>query len=141
MTGVQTCALPIYGVPLDVDRILDPANIDMFVGWATGIAAPGTVATWRSDLRRIGPALARHAPWERPLPPTGAIQPARPYSGREARLIRAAVGVQRTARLAEVAQVAVVLGLGAGLDGRWLAKIRGTDVDAYLRRSPGLKKA
>ena len=55
------------GLPLDVEVVLDPDTVERFI--ASGVDHDRSQATYRSELRRLGPLLTRHAPWEaRPRP-------------------------------------------------------------------------
>lgn len=115
------------GQPLDRDVLLDPANVERFVA---SLPAGNSRATYRSILRRIGPLLTTKAPWE-PRPSTMARrQVAPPYSGAElSTLCRDALS-QPTGGRQRGARALLALGVGAGLDGRWISKVTADDVVA-----------
>jgi hypothetical protein len=50
------------GLPLDVEVMLDPDTVERFA--AIGLADDRSRATYRAVLYRVGPLLARRAPWE-----------------------------------------------------------------------------
>jgi hypothetical protein len=47
-------------LPLDVEVVLDPDTVESFIATAGGLAR--SRATYRSELRRLGPLLTRFAP-------------------------------------------------------------------------------
>jgi len=116
------------GFPLDIEQVLDPATVESFVSAVASGESTMTVAVWRSDLRRLGPALTTTAPWERAPVPLTPQSGATPYTHREVCLIRGGVAAAAPTRRAHLARVAVTLGLGVGLDGRWVGNVRGSDV-------------
>jgi integrase len=114
------------GLPLDVEVVLDPDTVERFI--AVGLADDPSRATYRAVLRRVGPRLTRKAPWQ-PRPATVARrQVAPPYTAGEVELLRADALVQPTRARLQAARALLALGLGAGLDGRWVARVRGLDV-------------
>jgi hypothetical protein len=114
------------GLPLDVEVVLDPDTVERFI--AVGLAGDPSRATYRAVLRRVGPRLTKRAPWP-PRPATVARrQVAPPYSGRELALLRADSLVQPTAGRVRAARALLALGAGAGLDGRWVARVTAGDV-------------
>lgn len=90
------------------------------------IRAEGRMATFRSCLRRIGEALNPSAPWE-PAPVRAYRHVKMPYTPKEIAQLEAQVPHMAPAR-ARCAEALLVLGLGAGLDGRWVAKVTTDDV-------------
>ncbi len=116
------------GIALDVESVLDPDTVERFLILSGATEADSTVATWRCELRRIGPALTKQAAWE-PAPP-GVSRPSLPppYGQREVRLLERDAGGQATPHRSRLVRGVVALGLGVGLDGRWNAKIVGSDV-------------
>lgn len=114
------------GLPLDAEVLLDPDTVERFVQF--GLDGERSAATYRSVLRRIGPLLTDHAPWE-PRPHTLARrQVAPPYAPQEVEMLRSDGHDQPTAARRRGAHALLALGLGAGLDGRWAAKVRSADV-------------
>jgi len=116
------------GIPLDVELVLDPATVERFASVA--LAGQRSRATDRSALRRVGPRLTERAPWEaRPetIPRNGA---APPYSRSELAALWAAAKNQPTRGRQRAARAIVALGAGAGLDGRWVARVTAADVIA-----------
>jgi hypothetical protein len=117
------------GLPLDVEVVLDPDVVERFI--VVGLAYDPSRATYRTVLRRIGPKLTRKAPWQ-PRPATVARrQVAVPYSAAEVGLLKADAALQPTPGRLRAARALLALGLGAGLDGRWVARVRGVDVTRH----------
>lgn len=120
------------GIGLDPEVVLDPQNVERFV---TSDCCQGTNrVTYRSDLRRLGPLLTRHAPWEPRPQPLGYPSLAAPYTDSEVRSLADDIAAQPTLRSRQALSAVLSLGLGAGLDGRWLTHVRLRDVH---RRSAG----
>ena len=94
------------GLPLDVEVVLDPDTVERFI--ASGVDHDRSRATYRSELRRLGPLLTRHAPWEARPRPVARRQVAPPYTPQ--------------------ARALLALSAGVGLDGRWVARVRAQDV-------------
>jgi hypothetical protein len=114
------------GLALDREQILDPDTVERFV--ETGLAGNRSRATYRSELRRVGPVLTTRAPWE-PRPPSVARrQVALPYAAEEVALLRADARLQPTPARRRAARAFLALGLGAGLDGRWAPRVGANDV-------------
>ena len=88
--------------------------------------AQTTMATFRSCLRRIGEVVNPSAPWE-PAPARSYRHIKTPYAPGEIAQIEAQIAHMIPTR-ARCAEALVVLGLGAGLDGRWAAKVTTDDV-------------
>ena len=118
------------GIPLDVETVLDPDTIERFLLLGAAGEPDSTLSTWRGELRRIGPALTRSAPWEPPIKGFSRKTLPAPYSEREVRLILRDAAHQSTPLKSRSTLAIVALGLGAGLDGRWNCKIKGTEVEA-----------
>ncbi|HLI72634.1 MAG TPA: hypothetical protein VKU86_02055 [Acidimicrobiales bacterium] len=114
------------GLPLDRESILDPATVERFCQVA--LAGDRSRATFRSDLRRMGPLLTRVAPWEPRPAPMAVRKVAPPYTDAEVRHLRADVAHQPTPARRRGARALVALGLGAGLDGRWVGRVEASDV-------------
>jgi hypothetical protein len=119
------------GMALDREIILDPDTVDRFV--EVGLAADRSQATYRSILRKIGPLLTTTAPW---TPRPVAVRRrtlAPPYGDEEIELLIGDGAHQPTPHRRKAARALLTLGLGAGLDGRWVTKIGAGDVG---RRGP-----
>ncbi len=114
------------GMALDPESIFDPDTVERFV--TQGLRADTSRATYRSVLRRIGPLLTRKAPWE-PRPATLARrQVAQPYTPAEMETLSRAAGRQSTLAKVRAARALLALGAGAGLDGRWVARVKAEDI-------------
>ncbi len=114
------------GLPLDREVILDPATVERFARVA--LAGDRSAATYRSDLRRMAPLLTKMAPWE-PKPTALATRTvAPPYSPSELRLLQVDALHQPSAIRRRGARAFLALGLGAGLDGRWVGSVTAADV-------------
>ncbi len=98
-----------------------------------GLAGDRSQATYRSILRTIGPRLTTTAPWSpRPVAvPRRSL--ASPYEAREIENLIGDAAHQPTAHRRRAAGALLALGLGAGLDGRWVTKVGAGDVG---RRGP-----
>ena len=116
------------GISLDPESVLDPETVERFVH--QGVADTPSRATYRSVLRRIGPELTATAPWEARPAALARRHVAPPYSDGELAGLRAAAGMQATAGRVRAARTLLALGAGAGLDGRWVAKVSAADVIA-----------
>jgi hypothetical protein len=114
------------GLPLDRETILDPATVERFC--LVALADSPSRGTFRADLRRMGPLLTKGAPWEpRPVPMT-TRSVALPYTSSEIELLVVDAEHQPSAARRRGAQALLALGLGAGLDGRWVARVEAGDV-------------
>jgi hypothetical protein len=114
------------GVPLDAEVVFDPATVERFI--AVGLAGDPSRATYRAVLRRVGPQLTSRAPWQ-PRPATVARrQVAPPYTQVEFEQLKADAMKQSTASRLRAARALLALGAGAGLDGRWVARVGSGDV-------------
>lgn len=116
------------GTTLDIESVLDPDTVERFV--ATGLKdKKGTTrATYRALLRSLDPSLTDTAPWE-PAPSAwqgSGLAP--PYANSEEQALRRDMVNQATPALTTAAIAIIALGLGAGLDGRWIPAIQGTDI-------------
>jgi len=116
------------GIPLEVETVLDPDTVERFV--TLGMAKGPAQGTYRSLLRRLGPMLTRHAPWEPRSKPVSRRHIAAPYTAREIELLRADAEHQSTPARRQAAAALIALGAGAGLDGRWALDVVGDDVSA-----------
>ena len=116
------------GIALDPELVLDPETVERFV--CQGLADTPSRATYRSVLRRIGPVLTATAPWEARPAALARRHVALPYSAAELAGLRAAATSQATAGRVRAARALLALGAGAGLDGRWVARVSAADVVA-----------
>jgi hypothetical protein len=116
------------GISLDVESILDPDAVERFCQWAATHYSASTASTMRSRLRSLGPLLTKKAPWEPKPQPVARKALTAPYSSDEIEVILRDIGSQTTAGRSRAATAIAMLGLGAGLDARWTAKVCGTDV-------------
>jgi hypothetical protein len=120
------------GLPLEREVVLDPATIERFCQVA--LKHDRSVGTFRSDLRRMGRQLTRTAPWEPRPAKLATRQVAPPYSPAEVELLVLDAAHQASASRRRAAQAFLALGLGAGLDGRWVGSIDQTHVRRTLDR-------
>jgi hypothetical protein len=115
------------GLALDREVILDPSTVERFAEVA--LASDRSRATYRAVLRRVGPLLTKRAPWE-PRPVSLARrQVAPPYTASEVLLLRRDALVQPTAARRRAARAFLALGLGTGLDGRWVSRVTAGHVE------------
>lgn len=111
---------------LDTEVVLDPDTVERFV--AHGLRDERSRATYRAVLRRVGPRLTRRAPWEPRAPSVARRQVAVPYTAGELGQLCADADLQPTGARRRAAVALLALGAGAGLDGRWLARVAAGDV-------------
>lgn len=122
------CFAVSEGIPLDIERVLDPDTVERHFERKVARGIPNAAANERALLRRLGRCLTEKAPWE-PVPEAwGRTKLGPPYPEADVELIHRDVTRQATPRLCLAGETIEILGLGAGLDGRWSLKIRGTDV-------------
>jgi hypothetical protein len=114
------------GLALDRELILDPDTVERFV--ASGLARDRSRATYRAVLRRVAPGLTKHAPWEPRAPVVARRQVAAPYSPEDVQLLRVDARLQPTPARRRAARALLALGLGVGLDGRWVTRVGARDV-------------
>lgn len=125
MTMISIWALD-HGLPLDVEVVLHPDRIGHFT--ATYLAKSKSVTTYRHDLLTLGRKITKKAPY-RPKPGLSRPGPAGPYTDDElARYVRI-VTSQGSEERVQVGLALVLLGVGAGLDGRWSPRVRTADVN------------
>ncbi|MEX1263834.1 MAG: hypothetical protein WEE66_07860 [Actinomycetota bacterium] len=124
LTGLAAWGLRHY-LDVDPEILLHPDNVELF---CTSGVKEGSQNTARSILRRIGPLLTRRAPWQRAPERLRHRTIAPPYSRTELDALRIDASRQSTPNRERLARSILSLGAGAGLDGRWSMKIRGTDV-------------
>jgi hypothetical protein len=118
------------GLTLEAEVVLDPDTVERFV--AMGLSDDRSRPTYRAVLRRVGPLLTKKAPWE-PRPASVARrQVALPYTTSELEGLRTDAMAQPTSGRVCAARAILALGCGAGLDGRWVARVAAQDV-ATLR--------
>ena len=114
------------GMALDVEWLLDPDMVERFV--TRGLTGDPSRATYRAVLRRIGPLLTKRAPWEPRPVPMARRQVAWPYTAAEIETLIADAGRQSTKARTRAARALLALGAGAGLDGRWVTRVKARDV-------------
>jgi hypothetical protein len=114
------------GLPLEAEVVLDPDTIERFVTSRKSIGR--SQATDRGVLRRVGPLLTTKAPWEPRPAPLARRQVALPYSDAELVRLHDDARSQSTQSRRRAARALLALGAGAGLDGRWIARVRANDV-------------
>jgi len=115
------------GLPPDAEVVLDPDTVERFI--AVGLADDRSRATYRATLRRVGPRLTTRAPWEAKPATVARRQVAVPYSSGELEALRSDAWTQPTPARVRAARALLALGSGAGLDGRWVARVTAADVN------------
>ena len=114
------------GIALEPEPLLDPDTVERFV--TQGLTGDPSRATYRAVLRRIGPLLTKRAPWEPRLAAMARRQVASPYTLAEIEVLALDAAHQSTDAKIRAARALLALGAGAGLDGRWIAKVKAQDV-------------
>jgi hypothetical protein len=114
------------GIPLDIEVVLDPDTVERFC--SKGLRKTASRPSYRATLRRLGRELTTTAPWEPRPEPMPARNVAPPYSEEEIDTLIEDAYRQSTPARSRAARALIALGAGAGLDGRWARKVRGTDV-------------
>jgi len=117
------------GLPLDLEVVLDPDAVERFI--AVELANDRSRATYRATLRRVGPLLTVRAPWESKPAAVARRQVAVPYTAGELEGLRCDALVQPTDGRVRAARALLALGAGAGLDGRWVARVSADDVTIH----------
>lgn len=114
------------GIPLDIEQVLDPDTVERFC--SNGLKKTASRGSYRATLRKLGRQLTKTAPWEpRPEPmPARKVSP--PYPVAEMKALWRDITRQSTLRRRRATGALYLLGAGAGLDGRWARKVRGTDI-------------
>ena len=113
-------------LPLDPEVVLDPDMVERFV--TETVPHDRSASTYRSDLRRIGIALTRKAPWESQPAGLARREVADPYTSIELEQLKVDALAQATRLRRRAARAVLALGAGAGLDGRWVGRVAGGDV-------------
>lgn len=114
------------GVELTPEEALSPDTVERFTAAHADETSIGTTRSW---LRRLGRTLAPATGWEAPPPAVTSRTVAPPYRPVDvARFVTDAARQPTEARTADFA-VILALGLGAGLDGRWLTRIERRHID------------
>lgn len=111
--------------PLNRATILDPYTVNQFAA-AIATLDTGSAGTYQANLRFIGQRLSPGPMWERPTPVNRRAVPV-PYSPAELAELRAQVA-KNTPDRRRGGEALMTLGLGAGLDGRWAAKVAREDI-------------
>lgn len=116
-----------HGMDLDVEQVLHPDTVERYCEVA--LANDPHRGDYRSMLRSIGPVLTKKAPWQPPPVPMKSRTVAAPYDAKTVEAFVHDMIRQSTPRRRQSFTAMVALGLGAGLDGRWLHLVHGSDVD------------
>ncbi len=123
------------GVPLVVEEVLHPDNVDCFLTDDWSGLEPGSQATYRSLLRRLGRLVLGPPLYPNPAVPTRSSDPTLPYTEVElAALVAWARGLQ-TELKADGAIALLGLASGAGLTSSELNVVVESDIEC---RSVGL---
>ena len=109
------------GLRLDREVVLDPATVERFC--STALAGSTSQATLRADLRWAGRRLTRVAPWEPRAEAMAVRKVAAPYTPAQVEILKADAAQQPSEVRRRGARALLALGLGAGLDGRWVSRI------------------
>lgn len=115
------------GIELDVEKVLDPDTVERYCTYA--LAGNGRAGDYRSMLRSLGMQLTTKAPWQPSPAPLKQRTVAPPYDQRTIDRFRRDAAAQSTELRRRTFTAVLALGLGAGLDGRWIHLIHGGDVD------------
>src|SRR5579871_6983336 len=111
------------GLPLDAEVVFDPDTVERFIAVGIPEAPQRSRATYRAVLRRAGPMLTKHAPWEAKAAAVARRQVAVPYTADELAGLKADACTQPTPGRERAARALLALGAGAGLDGRWSTRV------------------
>lgn len=114
------------GHPLDREEVLSPEMVDHYAFVVLRHDPSG--ATYRADLRRIGPRVTKRAPWQPRPTPLARRHVVPPYSESELEMLWNVVNSQSTTARRRAGRAMFLLGVGTGLDGRWIMSIRSADV-------------
>lgn len=114
------------GIPLDIEIVLDPDTVERC--FSEGMRHIPSRGVYRTVLRRLGRMLTKKAPWQPRPEPMTRRKVALPYSPAELAAVEEDARRQPTAIKRRTALGLIALGAGAGLDGRWATRVRGTDV-------------
>ena len=113
------------GMALDREVILDPDAVERFVA---SLFEERSAATYRAVLRRVGPLLTKRAPWEPRAQAIPRRQLAPPYEYDEVSMLIDDAIDQPSWSRQRAAIAFLTLGLGAGLDGRWVTRVAASHV-------------
>jgi hypothetical protein len=111
---------------LDRELVFDPDTIERF--FDVELARDRSRATYRAVLRSVAPRLTTRAPWAPRPTAVRRRQLAAPYTREELELLADDADLQPTRSRRRAAHALLTLGLGAGLDGRWITKVEASDV-------------
>lgn len=110
-------------IPYDLNVLFTPTMTDRFSDYLLDQGDEKLAREYRARLRRYGPVLAKPGTW--PVK-SKQIRRTKVFAPLSPNLESAALTIAATHT--EYHEALVILGFGAGLDGRWLPHIRGTDV-------------
>ena len=110
-------------LPFEVDVLFTPSMTDRFSDYLIAQGMEPTAREYRARLRRYGPLLTKPGTW--PVK-SQQIRRTKVFAPLSPSLESAAFTIAATHT--EHHEALVILGFGAGLDGRWLPHIRGTDI-------------
>jgi hypothetical protein len=116
-------------IPLDRDSFSTRMPWSVSLRW--GLATDQSCATYRSILRRIGPLLTKRAPWQPQSVTVARRALAPPYTEQEVALLVADGKGQPTDERRRAARALLALGLGSGLDGRWITRVSAADPEGH----------
>lgn len=116
------------GAVADIRDLLNPDTINRWIVAARKAQEAGSLAAYRSRIRRLAPLLWPDGPWSHQQGKVARRQPQPPYTTEQVARLEADCRTQPTEQGRHRAEVILTLGLGAGLDGRWLPDVRPDDI-------------
>ncbi|PRY44329.1 hypothetical protein LY71_1167 [Geodermatophilus tzadiensis] len=116
------------GAVADIRDLLNPDTINRWVVAARTAQEAGSLAAYRSRIRRLAPLLWPDCPWSHQQGRVARRKPQPPYTAEQVARLEADCRNQPTEQARHRAEVILTLGLGAGLDGRWLPDVRPDDI-------------
>lgn len=131
------------GVPLDPEEAMHPDRVEAFVaGQLKG--RTGCAQDYLGDLRRAGRRMTTKAPYRSSLK-VSRRSSRHPYSNVELQQLRRVIETQSTEMKKQSGMAMFLLGVGCGLDGRWVTHVGAGDLGCMasgelvvtVRREPG----
>lgn len=116
-------------IPLEPERLFTPENVEWYISTELSTRNEHSRSTQRAALRLVGRAITRRAAWPPADPRYKKPTAAEPYSATEQHHLISLSDIQATERRRRACRGAVCLGLGAGLRGPELERVRGSDVE------------